>query len=115
MICGEVKACFGVTEPDTGLNTTSRTTRAERRSNDYVICGRKIWTSIAQGANKMLIIARTTPKDQVRKATEGLSLFYTDFDRSTISKRASHRQDGTQGGRVEPASSSTDWRYRPKT
>lgn len=85
LISGEDKICIGITEPDSGLDTTSLTTRATRTNDGYVISGRKVWTTMAQRANKMLIIARTTPKDQVRKATEGLSLFYTDFDRSKIS------------------------------
>lgn len=85
LMSGEDKICIGITEPDSGLDTTSLTTRATRTNDGYVISGRKVWTTMAQRANKMLIIARTTPKDQVRKATEGLSLFYTDFDRSRIS------------------------------
>ena len=85
LISGEDKICIGITEPDSGLDTTSLTTKAVRTNDGYVISGRKVWTTMAQRATKMLIIARTTPKDQVRKATEGLSLFYTDFDRSRIS------------------------------
>ena len=85
LMSGEDKICIGITEPDSGLDTTSLTTRAVRTNDGYVISGRKVWTTMAQRANKMLIIARTTPKDQVKKATEGLSLFYTDFDRSKIS------------------------------
>ena len=85
LMSGEDKICIGITEPDSGLDTTSLTTRATRTNDGYVISGRKVWTTMAQRANKMLIIARTTPKDQVNKATEGLSLFYTDFDRSKIS------------------------------
>ena len=85
LISGEDKICIGITEPDSGLDTTSLTTRATRTNDGYVISGRKVWTTMAQRANKMLIIARTTPKDQVKKPTEGLSLFYTDFDRSKIS------------------------------
>jgi acyl-CoA dehydrogenase len=84
IIAGQDRTCFAVTEPDAGLDTTSLTTRAERTNEGYVIRGRKMWTTNAQRANKMLIIARTTPKDQVRRPTEGLSLFYTDFDRSRI-------------------------------
>ena len=85
LMSGEDKICIGITEPDSGLDTTSLSTRAVRTNDGYVISGRKVWTTMAQRANKMLIIARTTPKDQVKKATEGLSLFYTDFDRSKIS------------------------------
>ncbi len=85
LISGEDKICIGITEPDSGLDTTSLTTKAVRTNDGYVISGRKVWTTMAQRATKMLIIARTTPKDQVKKSTEGLSLFYTDFDRSRIS------------------------------
>tara|TARA_R110000824_G_scaffold118105_1_gene270288 strand:+ start:8244 stop:9413 length:1170 start_codon:yes stop_codon:yes gene_type:complete len=81
LIAGRDRCCFGVTEPDAGLNTTAISTRAERNGDHYVVHGRKMWTSTAQTANKILLLARTTPKDQCKKATEGLSLFYTDLDR----------------------------------
>ncbi|MFZ5719586.1 MAG: acyl-CoA dehydrogenase family protein [Pseudomonadota bacterium] len=84
IIAGEDRTCFAVTEPDAGLDTTSLTTRATRTNDGYVIRGRKMWTTNAQRATKMLIIARTTPKEEVKRPTEGLSLFYTDFDRSRI-------------------------------
>ena len=79
---GRDKACFGVTEPDAGLNTTAIATRAEKRGDRYVINGQKIWTSTAQVANKLLLLARTTPLDRVERRTHGLSLFYTDLDRA---------------------------------
>src|SRR5690606_2977858 len=81
---GTDKACFAVTEPNSGLDTSSLETRAERTNTGYRIRGRKIWTTNAQRANKIMLIARTTPKDQVKRPTEGLSLFYADFDRSKI-------------------------------
>jgi acyl-CoA dehydrogenase len=84
IIAGEDSACFGVTEPNSGLDTASLETRAERDGNGYVINGRKIWTSGAQRANKILLIARTTPKDQCAKPHQGLSLFYTDLDRNYV-------------------------------
>jgi len=84
IIAGEDRTCFAVTEPDAGLDTTSLTTRATRTNDGYVIRGRKMWTTNAQRATKMLIIARTTPKEDAKRPTEGLSLFYTDFDRSRI-------------------------------
>jgi len=84
IIAGEDKACFAVTEPNSGLDTANLETRAEKTGNGYVINGRKIWTTMAQRANKILIIARTTPKEQTAKPMQGLSLFYTDFDRSKI-------------------------------
>jgi len=84
---GAVKACFGVTEPNTGLNTTQLKTRAERKNDRYVVNGQKVWISTAQVADKILLLARTTPLEEVRKPTEGLSLFYTDLDRSKIAVR----------------------------
>lgn len=87
LISGEDRMCFGVTEPDAGLDTTSLTTRAVRTNDGYVISGRKMWTSMAQRATKMLIVARTTPKAEVKKPTDGISLFYVDFDRDRIQAR----------------------------
>ena len=87
LIAGHDKSCFAVTEPNVGLNTTALKTRAERRGDRYVVHGQKIWTSTAQVANKVLLLARTTPADQVRKRTDGLSLFYTDLDRSRVEVR----------------------------
>jgi len=81
LIAGQDRCCFGVTEPDAGLNTSAITTRAERNGDVYVVNGRKMWTSTAQSANKILLLARTTPKENCKKPTEGLSLFYTDLDR----------------------------------
>jgi acyl-CoA dehydrogenase len=82
LIRGEDKACFAVTEPDAGLNTTRIKTRAERRGDAYSITGQKIWISTAQVATKMLLLARTTPLERVTRKTDGLSLFYTDIDRA---------------------------------
>ena len=84
IISGEDKMCFAVTEPNSGLDTASLETKAERTNDGYLINGRKIWTTGAQRANKILIIARTTPKDQVAKPHQGLSLFYTDLNRDHI-------------------------------
>ena len=82
LIAGEKKACFAVTEPDSGLNTSSLKTRAEPDGRGgYVVHGQKLWTSTAQVADKMLLIARTTPREQCQRAFDGLTLFYTDFDR----------------------------------
>lgn len=87
MIRGQENACFGVTEPNAGLDTTSLEVRAEKSGDGYLIHGQKIWTSMAQRANKVLLLARTTPKDQVKKKTEGLSLFYTDLNRDYVEIR----------------------------
>ena len=87
LISGQDKMCFAVTEPNSGLDTASLETKAERTNAGYVLNGRKIWTTGAQRADKILIIARTTPKDQCAKPYLGLSLFYTDFNRDRIEAR----------------------------
>lgn len=87
IISGAAKACFGVTEPNTGLNTLKLRTMAVRKGDRYVVNGQKIWISTAQVAHKILLLARTTPIEQVKGPTEGLSLFYTDLDRKRIEIR----------------------------
>ncbi|MBC9177040.1 acyl-CoA dehydrogenase family protein [Pseudoroseomonas ludipueritiae] len=87
LIEGRERACFAVTEPNTGLDTTQLRTRAEKRGDRYVINGQKIWISTAQVAEKVLLLARTTPVEQVKRRTEGLSLFYTTLDRSRAAVR----------------------------
>ena len=84
MVEGREKACFAVTEPNTGLNTTQLKTRAVAKNDRYVVNGQKVWISTAQVAHKILLLARTTPLEEVRKPTHGLSLFYTNFDRQRI-------------------------------
>lgn len=86
LIAGQDKACFGVTEPNTGLNTLKLKTRAVREGDHYVVHGQKVWISTAQVANKILLLARTKPVEECQ-GTEGLSLFYTDLDRSTVEVR----------------------------
>ena len=87
IIRGEVQACFGVTEPNTGLNTLKLKTFAERRGDHYVVKGQKIWISTAQVAHKILLLARTTRLEDVKNPKHGLSLFYTDLDRSKVQVR----------------------------
>ena len=87
LIKGEEKACFGVTEPDAGLDTTSIKTFARKEAGGYRITGRKVWTSTGQVADKILILARTTPKEDCARPTDGLSVFYTDLDRSRVEVR----------------------------
>jgi acyl-CoA dehydrogenase len=91
LIRGEEKACFAVTEPDAGLDTTRLKTRAVRQGpnegNGYAIHGQKIWISTAQVADRVLLLARTTPLEEVKKPTEGLSLFYTALDRRYVEAR----------------------------
>lgn len=91
LIEGRSKACFGVTEPDAGLDTTSITTFASKVDGGYMIKGRKMWTSTAQVADKILILARTTPKAECKRPTDGISLFFTDLDRSKIEVRRIHK------------------------
>jgi len=87
LIAGTDRACFGVTEPDAGLDTTSITTFATKVEGGYRVTGRKIWTSSGQVSNKILLLTRTTPRDQCRKPTDGMTLFYTDLDKSRIEVR----------------------------
>ncbi|MHA1108891.1 MAG: acyl-CoA dehydrogenase family protein [Alphaproteobacteria bacterium] len=71
---------FGVTEPTSGTDTLSLRTSAVRDGNDgYVINGQKVWTSRAEHSDLMLVLARTTPRDQVEKRTDGLSVFIVDM------------------------------------
>lgn len=89
LIAGEHRACFGVTEPNTGLDTLKLQSRAVKDSSPgggdhYLLSGQKIWISTAQVAEKILILTRTTPLDKVTKPSQGLSLFYTDLDRSQV-------------------------------
>ena len=87
LIAGEQQACFAVTEPDSGLETLKLKTFARREGDKYIVNGQKLWISTAQVAHKMLLLARTTPVEQVDKPGRGLSLFYIDFDRTKIEAR----------------------------
>jgi acyl-CoA dehydrogenase len=87
LIRGEQKACFAVTEPNAGLNTARIETAARREGDRYLLRGQKIWTSTAQVAHKVLILARTAPLGSGPKPTDGLTLFYTDLDRSKVDVR----------------------------
>ncbi|HEY8710581.1 MAG TPA: acyl-CoA dehydrogenase family protein [Burkholderiaceae bacterium] len=89
MVKGQAKSCFAVTEPNTGLNTTRLKTRAVRQGDKYVVHGQKVWISTAQVADKILLLARTTPVDELapNDKSGGLSLFYTDLDRNKVSIR----------------------------
>src|SRR3954452_3643541 len=92
LIRGEQRACFAVTEPDTGLNTKKIKTKAEKRGDRYIVSGQKVWISTAQVAEKVLLLA-VTPA--------GLTLFYTDLDRRhvevrEIDKMGRHAVDSNQ-------------------
>jgi acyl-CoA dehydrogenase len=84
VISGDIRACFGVTEPDAGLDTTKIKTRAVRRGDKYVINGQKIWTSTAQQAQKVVLLTRTTPIEECAKPTDGLTLFFADMDPTAV-------------------------------
>ena len=87
LVRGEDQVCFGVTEPDAGLDTTNITTFATKVDSGYRISGRKMWTTTAQVANKILLLTRTSPRPTQGKATEGITLFYTDLDRNEVEVR----------------------------
>ncbi len=87
LIAGKEKACFAVTEPNTGLNTTQLKVKADKRGDHYIVRGTKVWISTAQVADKMLLLARTTPLEECTSHTDGLSLFYTDLDRRYVQAR----------------------------
>ena len=70
---------FGVTEPSTGTDTTNLKTTAKRDGDDYVINGQKVWISRVQHSDLMVMLARTTPKDQCKKKSEGMSAFIVDL------------------------------------
>jgi acyl-CoA dehydrogenase len=88
IVNGDLHVCFGVTEPGAGLDTSRITTFAKRghdRAGDhYVVNGRKVWISKALESEKILLLTRTTPYDEVTKKTDGLSLFLTDLDRAHV-------------------------------
>ncbi|MFO1188330.1 MAG: acyl-CoA dehydrogenase family protein [Alphaproteobacteria bacterium] len=97
------RSAFGVTEPGAGIDTTHLTTKAEwdAKSQRYIISGQKIWTSTAQVANKVMLIARTTPIEKTKRPIDGLSLFYTDLNKKyaevrEIQKMGRHAVDSNQ-------------------
>ena len=85
LIEGKERSCFGVTEPNTGLDTLKLQSLATKHGDHYILKGSKIWTSTAQVAEKALMLVRTTPIEKAKKLSEGLTLFYTNLDRSAVS------------------------------
>lgn len=81
VVSGEYRVCFGVTEPNSGLNTLQLKTTASREGDRYVVSGQKIWITCAQVAKKMILLARTTPLEEVKRPSEGLSMFCIDLDK----------------------------------
>lgn len=85
---GEIVMAFGVTEPNAGTDTSRIQTRAERKGDRWIINGRKVWTSNAQRATKILLLARTTDREQTAgKPLKGLTLFFADMDRKAVTVR----------------------------
>jgi len=84
LIAGTDQCCFGFTEPDAGLNTTRIKTFAEKVPGGYLVRGQKVWTSTAQIANKIMLLTRTTKYEDCARPTDGITIFYTDLDRSKI-------------------------------
>ena len=84
LVAGQDQCCFGFTEPDAGLNTTAIKTFAERVPGGYRVRGQKVWTSTAQVANKIMLLTRTTRLEDCKRPTDGITIFYTDMDRSKV-------------------------------
>jgi acyl-CoA dehydrogenase len=87
LVEGRDQCCFGFTEPDAGLNTTAIKTFAEKVPGGYIVHGQKVWTSTAQVANKIMLLTRTTRLEDCAKPTDGITIFYTELDRSKIEVR----------------------------
>jgi acyl-CoA dehydrogenase len=84
LVEGKDQVAFGFTEPDAGLNTTAIKTFAQKVPGGYLVHGQKVWTSTAQVANKIMLLTRTTKLEDCKRPTDGITIFYTDLDRSKI-------------------------------
>lgn len=84
VVSGELNVCFGVTEPDAGTDTTKITTRATRRGDKYIVNGRKTWLTKAGQCQKVLLLTRTTPLEECKRGTDGMTLFLADLDPATV-------------------------------
>jgi len=87
LVEGKDQVAFGFTEPDAGLNTTAIKTFAEKVPGGYHVRGQKVWTSTAQVASKIMLLTRTTKLEDCARPTDGITVFYTDLDRSKIEVR----------------------------
>jgi len=88
LVEGKDQVAFGFTEPDAGLNTTAIKTFAEKVPGGYRVSGQKVWTSTAQVASKIMLLTRTTKLEDCARPTDGMTIFYTDLDRSKIEVRS---------------------------
>ena len=91
LVAGTDQCCFGFTEPDAGLNTTAIKTFAQKVPGGYVVNGQKVWTSTGQVANKIMLLARTTKLEDCARPTDGMTIFYTDMNRSKIDVHLIHK------------------------
>ena len=87
LISGAERACLGITEPDAGIDTTRLRYRAVRKGDHYVFTGEKVWPTMGSTADRVLLIARTTPIEECKRPIDGLSLFYTKIDRRYVEAR----------------------------
>ena len=87
LVAGQDQCAFGFTEPDAGLNTTAIKTFAQKVPGGYLVHGQKVWTSTAQVASKIMLLTRTTKLEDCKRPTDGITIFYTDLDRSKIEVR----------------------------
>ena len=113
LIRGEDRMCFGVTEPNAGLDTTSLTTKAVRTNEGYVISGRKMWTTMAQRATKMLILARTTPKAEVKRPPTGSACSTSTSTARRSTRRRSRRWGARRSSRTRCSSTTCTCRPTP--
>jgi acyl-CoA dehydrogenase len=81
---GKLHVAFGVTEPDAGTDTTAITTRARLEGDQYIVRGQKVWTTKAQDCQKVLLLVRTTPLEECKKRTEGMTLLLADLQRPEV-------------------------------
>ena len=81
---GDLHVAFGVTEPDAGTDTSSITTAARLEGDHYIVKGRKVWTTKALQSERVLLLVRTTPKDEVEKRTDGLTLLFAELQRDEV-------------------------------
>ncbi|WP_223172237.1 acyl-CoA dehydrogenase family protein [Microbacterium sp. NIBRBAC000506063] len=81
---GELAISFGVTEPDAGSDTTRITTTAKKVDGGYIVNGRKVWISRAGEADRLLLVCRTTPREEAEKPTDGITLLFAEVDREHI-------------------------------
>jgi acyl-CoA dehydrogenase len=91
VVSGEIQVAFSITEPDAGNDITHIKTSARREGDYYLINGRKVFTTKAREAHKMLLLTRTTPFEKVEKKTDGMSLFFADLDPSAVEVRELHK------------------------